>query len=187
MESLLQQDLKLFYFINHGLSNPFFDIVCPVLRSKLFLAACYLIFIYTSYKKFPGHFFKIAAFGVCTFLLTDQVSAHIIKQIFQRVRPCNNHQIMARLVIEHCGSGFSFVSAHAANSFGIAAFLALVFRNRTAVLILTVWAILVAFAQVYVGVHYPGDVIAGGILGITTGLITGVILKTNFDIRSLSA
>ncbi|MES2621726.1 MAG: phosphatase PAP2 family protein, partial [Bacteroidota bacterium] len=143
-----------------------------------FLIACYAMFAFVVYQAFPKHFLKIAAAGALIFLITDQVSAHLIKPFFQRLRPCNDHHVVFRLIIEHCGSGFSFVSAHATNSFGMATFLSVfLFRQRATVVTLIVWATLVSFSQVYVGIHYPGDVMAGGVLGIIIGSIIGLISK----------
>jgi len=137
------------------------------------------------YKSFPEHFLKIALAGAFTFLLTDQLSAHFVKAIVHRVRPCNNFETGARLIIEHCGSGFSFVSSHATNSFGIAAFISMLSTRRPiTILVLLAWASLISFSQVYVGVHYPADVAGGAILGLVIGTTTGFIVKTKFDLKS---
>lgn len=178
METLAQLDLQLFYFVNQTIANPLFDFFCPVFRGKAFLFVCYVMFAVVVYQAFPKHFLKIAVAGALTFLITDQVSAHLIKPFIHRLRPCNDPHVIARLIIEHCGSGFSFVSAHAANSFGMAAFLSIILiRQRTTVVVLVVWASLVSFSQVYVGIHYPGDVIAGGILGVIIGVTISLLFN----------
>ena len=177
IETFKQFDLQLFYLINQSISNVVFDFICPVLRDKRFLSLCYLVFGIVMYQSFPKQFLKIAAVGALTFLLTDQISSSLIKPYFQRLRPCNDHLVIVRLIIEHCGSGFSFVSSHAANSFGMATFLSVIFKERWAVTTLVIWATLVCFSQVYVGIHYPADVIAGGILGAVIGFATGLIAQ----------
>ena len=178
METLTDIDLQLYYFINQTMVNPLFDFFCPVFRSKSFLIVCYLMFAVVVYQAFPKQFLKIAAAGALTFLLTDQISASLSKPFFHRLRPCNDHHVVARLIIEHCGSGFSFVSAHATNSFGMASFLSVILiRQRVTVAVLIIWASLVSFSQVYVGIHYPGDVIAGGFLGIVIGTTISLLYK----------
>lgn len=183
IEILRHIDHQLFHFVNQTLANPFLDFICPVFRDIKFLVFCYCLFAYRIYKLYPEHFLKIAATGALTFLLTDQLSAHLIKSLIHRIRPCNNSEIDARLLLEHCGNGFSFVSAHAANSFGMAAFISSFPKNRTqTIIVFGIWAALVSFSQVYVGVHFPADVIGGALLGVITGVTTGAILKSKITI-----
>jgi membrane-associated phospholipid phosphatase len=178
IETLRHIDHQLFQFINQTLANPVLDVVCRILRSKNFLFLFYGLLALSVYRLYPKHFFVIVIGGALTFALTDQLSAHVIKIIFHRLRPCNNTEINARLLLVHCGSGFSFVSAHAANSFGMAAFISsLPKKRRSTILILGTWATLVSFSQVYVGVHFPADVIGGAILGVLVGLNVGLALQ----------
>jgi len=158
------------------MANTAMDWACPIIRGIPFLVCCYVLFAAWLFKLFPQPrvFFTIAAIGAITFLLTDQISGSVIKHIFHRLRPCNNPDIGSRLLIENCGVGYSFVSSHAANSFGIAMFLVTIISDRSNFgLILATWASLVAFSQVYVGVHFPADVIGGAMVGVFIGLITG--------------
>ena len=187
IEALRHIDQTLFHFINHDLANPFFDILFKILRGKIFLGTFYAVVLVSLWQFYPGQFFKIVLFGAITFLLTDQTSAHLIKSIIHRIRPCNNTAIPTRLIVDACGSGFSFVSAHAANSFGIAAFLSVILpRKRGVIIILGTWASLVSFAQVYVGVHFPADVIGGAMLGVILGAAVGFVAKAKFELNPQS-
>jgi membrane-associated phospholipid phosphatase len=178
METLARLDLQLFHFINQTIANDFFDVVCPILRDPTFLAVCYLAFATITYINFPKQFIRIIAIGALTFLLSDQLSSTLIKPFIHRIRPCNEGGVNGRLIIEHCGSGFSFVSSHAANSFGMATFLSSPWiRKRGCVAALLIWAALVSFSQVYVGIHYPMDVVGGAVLGISIGLGTGALYR----------
>lgn len=178
IETLRHLDAALFHFINQTIANPFLDIICPVLRARNFLVLFYMLLGFGVYRMYPTHFLKIVLFGAVTFLLTDQTSAHLIKSVIHRIRPCNNPVFQARLIVENCGSGFSFVSAHAANSFGMVAFISMLPKNRMlSITALGIWASLVSFSQVYVGVHFPADVIGGALLGILIGIATGFLLQ----------
>lgn len=181
IETLRQLDHQLFYLINHSLANPVLDFLCPVFRSKASMAFVYCLIAYGLYSQYPRQFIKIATAGALAYLLTDQLSAHVIKSLVHRLRPCNNPAIGARLLLEHCGNGLSFVSAHAANTFGTATMVGILSTNKKFGVAAVIWAAVVSFSQVYVGVHFPADVIGGALLGIATGCSIGYILKTKFD------
>lgn len=181
IETLRHIDTTLFHFINSSVANPFLDVVCAVLRGKPFLAIFYSAVGVRLFQLYPKQFLRIAIAGALTFLLTDQISSAVIKPFFHRIRPCNNPEIGARLVIDYCGSGFSFVSSHATNSFGLATFLVLVVKTEMRqTLLLILWASLVSFSQVYVGVHFPADVMAGALIGVFIATIISLVSKRYF-------
>jgi undecaprenyl-diphosphatase len=167
LDQLLQLDSSLFRFINHHLSNGVFDALMPFLRERWLWAPLYTFFVlfalfnFDSYRKWAFVLGIVAVFG-----FADFTSSTLIKKNVQRIRPCNDPAMQVDLRVP-CGSGFSFTSSHATNHFAIAvyliAFFAPLFRYLKPILLL--WASSVAFAQVYVGVHYPLDVICGGLLG----------------------
>ena len=180
METIRHIDYALFYFINHNLANSFFDFLCPILREKWVWTPFYALIAWYFYKSYGTKVLWLALLAIVTIVLSDQISSTIIKPIFHRLRPCHNSALTAtiRLVIHDCGSGFSFVSSHAANHFALATFFSFIINHkRKWVPVLYLWAASIAFAQVYVALHYPVDVMGGALLGIIIGCITGVIAQ----------
>lgn len=181
MNKLIELDYRLFFFINRELQNTFFDAVLPLMREKYFWIPLYVIIAGWLIYEFRFRSLIIAVSAVITLLLTDQFASSIIKPGIKRLRPCNDPDLMAQIhLLTDCGSGFSFVSSHAANHFGFAIFFILLFGGKyfwlTPVALL--WATIISFAQVYVGLHFPLDVICGAILGLMMGFITARFCKT---------
>lgn len=111
---------------------------------------------------------------VVLIVLSDQLSVHAFKNVIHRLRPCHNPEIQSivHLLNGRCGGSYGFVSSHAANVFALAMFLYLFFRakiNRFGIWIFA-WAAVVAYSRVYAGVHYPGDIIVGALLGAGIGV-----------------
>ena len=122
---------------------------------------------------------------ILTVFITDQLSSSIIKPFFERLRPCKDLVMIehVRLLIK-CGSGYSFTSSHAMNHFGVAFFLGIILwrLSRWVLPAAFLWAAIVSYAQVYVGVHYPFDVIGGGLIGLIIGSIMAFLCKRNSTI-----
>lgn len=178
LEFFYSLDLKLLYFINHTLSNPVFDALMPLLRGKLTWIPLYLIIIYFIIKKYGLKSVWVIGCALLTVLIADRISAGLIKPYFERLRPCNNPEIQSWLNLPNGrGSSWSFVSSHATNHFALAVYFIMIFirhRGKYKIIIpFLSWAFLIAFAQVYIGFHYPSDVIAGGILGSLIGYGVG--------------
>ena len=171
-DMLLEIDKVLFHFVNTTLHNDFLDVVMPFVREKTTWIPMYLFILAWMAYRFKTQALIYALALVFTVAVADTTSSKIIKKTVQRVRPCNEvtQQNDLKLLV-HCGGGYSFTSSHATNHFAIALFLigtiGLIVRWIRIPLLL--WAGLISFAQVYVGVHYPFDVISGGILGSIIG------------------
>jgi membrane-associated phospholipid phosphatase len=167
-------DLKLLYLINHSFSNSVFDLVMPVLRNKLTWLPLYAVVVYLIIKKYSLKSIWVIAFAILSVVIADQVSSGLMKPFFERVRPCNNPNLTSWLNLPMGkGNGWSFVSSHAANHFALAVYFSLVligYKNQFKIIFpFLCWASLIAFAQVYIGFHYPSDVIVGGLLGAFIG------------------
>jgi undecaprenyl-diphosphatase len=159
------------------------DTVVPFLRNQWFWAPLYLFLLLFMPRTFGKYGWLWCAGFIVTFGLSDQLSAHLIKPIFGRLRPCNDPVLstITHLLVD-CGSGKSFPSSHAANHFALAVFsgVTLAHMARWVWLAGLLWAASVAYAQVYVGVHFPLDVTAGGLLGAGVGLLTGKLFNNRF-------
>jgi membrane-associated phospholipid phosphatase len=179
-DQLLQLDRHLFNFINHNLSNTFFDWLMPLMRNPKFWIPLYLFiiaFCIWRYKKQGAVLIVLLSLAVG---FADFTSASIIKPAVYRLRPCRDPVVSATVISRvPCGTGYSFPSTHATDHFAIAVFLSCLFFNRWRwVLPATItWALIICFAQVYVGVHFPVDVISGGIYGSFIGWMFAFAFK----------
>ena len=173
MTWLYQIDKWLFLFINKSLSNPFFDWLMPYMREKLIWLPFYLFIIAFAGVNLSKRKFWLTLLGIAISAgLADTISSKMVKIYFARIRPCHA-EVLEGLVNERipCGAGYSFTSSHATNHFAVAVFLILAIghTSRHWKPILLSWAAVIAFAQVYVGVHYPFDVLCGAGLGALIG------------------
>ena len=133
----------------------------------LLLLLMYILIKNNSFKDFLLLVLVIAAVVGCT----DLISSGICKPFFERWRPTYDPEIMylVDVVDEIRGGKYGFTSSHAANSFGIATFLLLLVKNRALTVSMIIWAVMNAFTRIYLGVHYPGDIIAGTLIGVIVG------------------
>ncbi len=150
------------------------DAIAPWWRDKSTWLVCYAILVAWMLWRYRWSSLLHAVLAGLSVGLADYCSAGVIKPLIARLRPCRTVGLVEHLdVLVNCGSGFSFPSAHAANHFALATFLAVtVFVPYPIWRIAVVsWAASIALAQVYVGVHYPSDVLAGAVLGTLIGLV----------------
>jgi len=173
LDTLLQFDSSAYQWINSGLSNPILDYFLIPMRHKLFWIPVYLFIVSFIIYNFPLKKHYIFLFIGATIFLSDTISSKVIKKTVQRERPCHL-QTLTPVSRIHCSHGYSFTSSHATNHFAIATFLFGLFSFFKFRIIFFLWASVISFAQVYVGVHYPLDVIVGAIIGFLIGLITFV-------------
>lgn len=163
-------DQQLLLFLNSH-NSPFWDNVMYALSGKIIWAPLYLaILIWLGFayrKRFP----LVLLFIAIAILLSDQVSVQLFKNVFHRLRPCHEPALegMVHIVKGQCGGLYGFVSSHATNSFNIALISLLFIRKRWYTISIICWAAVIGYSRIYLGVHYPGDVICGSLLGAFIG------------------
>lgn len=167
IEEIIKYDTELFLFLNN-LGSESWDVFWRVITNKLTFIPLYLFFIYLVYQNY-GLKKTIIVLVVAGLMIatTDQL-ANLFKNGFQRLRPWANQDLegLMRLVVEKRGV-YSFFSGHAVNSMVIAVYIGLILRKKYYYLpfILLLWSFLVGYSRIYVGVHYPLDVLTGFLFG----------------------
>ena len=176
LDLLKSWDKDLFLFLN-GMHSPLWDYSMTLFTLTptwtLFYGTILIIIVNKYNKKSLFIIFALALLILCT----DQFSG-ILKHTIQRLRPSND-PVIGHLthIFFNKGGEFGFVSAHAANTFAIAAFTSLLFKNDRYAMFIFPWAIMIAYSRVYLGVHYPGDILGGAVLGIGVGIAIYKLLK----------
>lgn len=174
MEDIIKFDKELFIYLN-TLGTPTWDGFWTFLSERTYWIPLYIALLFTLYKKF-GIRRTCLILGLCLLmvLLTDQIT-NLFKYNFERLRPCHDSEfdgIMRRVGCEGRGR-FGFTSAHASNHFGVAIYVGLILRKHFKWLlgVLLIWAALISYSRIYLGVHFPLDIICGTILGTIIALI----------------
>ncbi len=172
IEFLDRLDTEIFLFLN-SYHNDFFDTAMYWITKQETWYPVYLLIIAAMVWKFGMRSLVILLFIAIGITLSDQITSSLMKPLFERPRPCHDPEIRHLVHVVHgCGGKYGFASGHAANSFCLVTLLFLFFRRFYAYLgWLFLWAALVSYSRIYVGVHYPGDIITGAILGILIGYL----------------
>ena len=172
LDELISLDEQLFLFLN-GLGTPTWDGFWMFMTKSITAIPLYVVLLFLCYRFFgiKGTLIIIVAVALMI-TCTDQLS-NFFKYGLKRLRPCHNPEIngIMRLVKSYCGGKYAFFSAHSANSFAVASFFSFMFRKkiRFLALFLMFWACLVAYSRVYIGVHFPLDIIIGAVIGSLFG------------------
>lgn len=173
MQRLLELDQELLLFFN-GFHSEWMDHVMILATKTIFWLPLYLILVYLIIrnKKWDTLFYLIGV-GI-TIALADQITSSLMKPFFARLRPSQEPSLIGILhtVNNYKGGLYGFASSHAANTFGVAMFLWLLFKGRYHwISVIFIWAAFMSYTRIYLGVHYPGDILVGMIIGLICGWI----------------
>lgn len=176
LEELVQLDTELFVYLN-GLGTETWDAFWMFYTTKFNWIPFYALLLFLMYKRINN--IKVFLFTLLVIALmitfTDQITNLFKKVLVMRLRPCYNPEIddIIRLVKRSCGGKYGYFSGHASNSMAVAVFMSLMLRSKYKYItyILVVWAVAMGYSRIYVGVHYPLDVLSGMLLGIFSGFL----------------
>ncbi|MBQ0069265.1 MAG: phosphatase PAP2 family protein [Bacteroidales bacterium] len=172
LDYLQSLDAQLLLAIN-GMHNAWLDTFMWHISKTYSYAGIALVALIIAWRRGwkNGLVFTIAI--ALAVLCADQIASTLIKENVQRLRPTHNEALMAmvHIVRDYRGGMYGFVSSHAANAFAVAVFVGLVMPNRVAFGSLLAWAVLQCYSRMYLGVHYPGDILGGTIVGILVALV----------------
>lgn len=181
LEALSQLDSDIFLFFNNGFRSQFFDRAMMLFTGKFIWVPMYatLLLLFARTQRWR----VLLAFTVCVaaaIALTDQTCATLIRPMVERLRPSNLSNPMAefaRIVDGYRGGSYGFPSCHAANSFALAVFMAMAVGRRSFTLFIIGWVIMNSYSRLYIGVHYPGDLVVGALIGSAFGAMMCVVAR----------
>ncbi|NOR76790.1 MAG: phosphatase PAP2 family protein [Draconibacterium sp.] len=170
LQNILELDQELFLYLN-SFHNNFWDTIMLMVTRKETWAPLYLIIIFYVVKNYRNKSILILLFMGLTILASDQISV-LIKESVQRLRPVHEPAI-ADIVhnVFRKGGLHGFVSSHATNMFAIFIFTTRIFKNRNYFFLMLAWAVIISYSRIYIGVHYPIDILGGAFLGWLLGFV----------------
>ncbi len=174
IDQLIEIDKKILVFLN-SFHSPILDPVMLVITQTVFWIPLYAFLIFLLFKNYKKEAVWILLGAAITILLTDQITSTIMKPYFARLRPSHDPSIQSLLHIvdNYRGGLYGFSSGHAANTMGVALFVWLNLRTFYRWIgLIFIWAIIMSYTRIYLGVHYPGDIVVGGTIGIICGWIS---------------
>lgn len=170
LQNILDIDKELFLYLN-SFHNSFWDTLMLMITRKETWIPLYLTIVYFFIKNYQSKSVLIILFLVLTVVASDQISV-LIKESVQRLRPVHEPAI-EHLVhnVFRKGGLHGFVSSHATNMFGIFVFTSLIFKNKSYFFLMLFWAVIISYSRIYIGVHYPLDILGGALLGWLIGVV----------------
>ncbi|MDR3329139.1 MAG: phosphatase PAP2 family protein [Prevotellaceae bacterium] len=170
-------DTDLLLFLN-GMHSRFFDVVMWHATAAATWTPLFLLILFFVYRKLGWRnlLLVLAGFALCV-LLADRISSGFVKPLFCRLRPSHALGEAVHVVREYRGGRYGFVSSHAANWFAIAVFALHVVRSKPFTIFILLCAAFVAYTRIYLGVHYPLDILCGGLLGAAIGWVVALLYR----------
>lgn len=171
-------DTEVLLAIN-GWHGTFQDAFWWLITAKWASVLLVLALVWVLLHQNRRHAVLVLAMLVLAFLLADQLSSGLVKPLVERLRPTWDHSLdnMVHTVNNYRGGMFGFVSSHAANSFAASTLIALIMRHRLVTISLFMWALLQCYSRVYLGVHYPGDILGGIVIGTLVGWVVWRLMR----------
>lgn len=173
VEKILVYEHNAFLFLN-GSDSPFFDHFIWLYSGKMVWLplAVFILYVLCSEKNWKKSLLVLVGIAL-VITLCDQFSSGICKPIFTRFRPTHHTDFMdqVKVMFDYRGGRYGFISSHAANAFGFATFMALLFKNKLFSCTIFIWAAVMAYSRVYLGVHFISDIVPGAISGLVFGYI----------------
>ena len=184
MNQIIQLDKAIFQLINQRWQNHLFDSLMPIIRNSQTWVPLYFFLLLFCLFNFDKHKWQWILFAALTPVLTNFISSDLIKEHIWRLRPCNDPTMAnsMRFLLNYRPQSSSFTSSHATNHFGLATFFYLTLKDYIGKWgwLFFCWAGIIVYAQVYVGVHYPLDILAGGLIGTMVGYASATIFNRRY-------
>ncbi|MEO8234362.1 MAG: phosphatase PAP2 family protein [Flavobacterium sp.] len=177
LEKIISIDKELFVFLN-GLGSENFDSLWLIITKQSSWIPLFVFLLYLVYKKLGTKQTIIIVLFVAVLLTVNNTITELFKSTFQRLRPCNDPEIKDIIRIVKTSSTFSFFSGHSSNTMAVFVFLYSIFRKKYKYFwLLILWPLIFAYSRIYLGLHFPTDILAGYTCGIITGCVTYIIYQ----------